>query len=569
MKKCLLACFVFAALMPCQSENYLLNGGQRSIIAYEMTQEVVPADGIKLLILSYVIPQSFESPSYNQQIENFKLDFSIPPSSKERQLDKRGNVVIKAVFRRPTRPIKATLSMEASNYTDLKPLNPKAKFPLRRLPRNVHIYLKSTKAVPAGNTQIVKKARQLTAKSKTQFDAVQKILSWIVDNMTYVLRPKNYSAMYSFQTGRGNCQNYSHLAAALMRAVGIPVRVVNGVTLREPYNVKLGEYLMTMRMAQGRHSWIEVYFPDLGWVPFDPQQMQLFVSNRFIRVEVGLDNDETVADGSILFSRYPGSRGMPRFRESIAAEFHSDEVELLAERQSYGPRKMLFTPPVQANFNMVRSVQYEEAGPEYPAYSQSALQNLHYVQPTEFGNLDYPQNIDFLEASGPVEAVEDSMMMMRKSFLVETSEYVTSSGQKFAQTFHVDNPIQLKNVDLALHRFGGSGQLWIELIRDDGEGRPGQYISSSELLSVADIPQKTGYDWVPFSFTGSDINLGPGRYWIALGYTGSPIINWFFTYGKPVGPADGTRYNTLFDETWSRSLVYEFNYRIRGLKAGD
>jgi len=52
---------------------------------------------------------------------------------------------------------------------------------------------------------------------------------------------------------------------------------------------------------------------------------------------------------------------------------------------------------------------------------------------------------------------------------------------------------------------------------------------------------------------------------VALGFTGSPVVNWFFSYGKPIGPQDGTRYKTIFDADWSRSLDFEFNYRVTGL----
>jgi hypothetical protein len=57
----------------------------------------------------------------------------------------------------------------------------------------------------------------------------------------------------------------------------------------------------------------------------------------------------------------------------------------------------------------------------------------------------------------------------------------------------------------------------------------------------------------------------PGSYWIALGFTGSPIVNWFYTYGKPVGPVDGTRYKSVFQQNWSGAMNYEFNYRVSGL----
>ena len=563
MKKLLSMTIILSVALPCFAENYLLNGGQASQIMYKMEQEIVPANGTKRLILSYVVPKTFSSPSYNQVIKAFDLKFSRNPQFIEKSVDIRGNEIRRVIWMRPTKPIKVTISIEALNNTSLKPLEPQAVFPLEDLPENVKVYLTATKQVPSDHPQIVSKAKKLTSLAITQIDAVQQILAWIVDQMTYVQRPLSYDALYSLNTGRGNCQNYSHLSAALMRAAGIPVRIVNGITLKESYHVKISGGYLTMRMAQGRHSWIEVFFPDLGWVPFDPQQMQLFVSNRFIRVEVGLDNKETVGDGTVSWTRIRGTRGRPRFRETIGAEFVTDEVDLFAERQSYGPRKMLFSPPVEASFT---AVAFEDAPASPVTVSSQNLQALTYDEQTVFGNLDFPQNVDFLEARGPVEETDDSVMVMSKNFLVETSEYVTTKGQKYSQTFILENPMKLNEVGLALHKYGGSGQLWVELLEDDGSGKPGKLITSSELLSLDEIKFSQGYDWIDFTFIRENILLSPGRYWVALGYTGSPVVNWFFSYGKPVGPADGTRYITMFDEAWSRSLVYEFNYRIAGMK---
>ena len=98
---------------------------------------------------------------------------------------------------------------------------------------------------------------------------------------------------------------------------------------------------------------------------------------------------------------------------------------------------------------------------------------------------------------------------------------------------------------------------------------PQTHLATSDFLSLDQVAYKAGYHWINFQFPDKEVKLAPGRYWIALGFTGSPIVNWFFTYGKPVGPEDGTRYKTMFDTTWSRSLAFEFNYRIQGLTAEE
>ena len=563
MRRWLFTLLICLANIPCRSENYLLNGGLESRIAYRMVQEIKPSLGTRMLVVSYVIPQSFNSPSYRQRIDSFEVHFSEPPYRTETVTDRRGNHVNKAYWIRPYETIEATIHIEAYNQTRLAPLRTDAPFPvaLDRLSEEAKGYLSGSRQVPSDHHQIKRLADLLTVGSETQFDAVQKILTYIVDHVSYALRPERYDALYAIETGRGNCQNYSHLAAALMRAVNIPVRIVNGVTLREKYSMKIRGGTITMRMGQGRHSWIEVFFDDLGWVPFDPQQMQMFVSNRFIRVEVGLDNQETVNDGTIRWAQFKGTSGRPALREMIEAKFISDRIDIVAERQSYGPRNMLFSPPVEAAYRETILHRSEAAG---PSVTRSDLQSYRYDIPVEFGNLEFPKDIDFLESQGDVLEDEDGTMVMTKDFLVETSEYVTTKGQKYAQIFLVDTPLLLQRVGLALHKFGGQGQLWVEILEDD-DGNPSNIVTTSRLLALEDIPFTPGYRWVDFDITKEKTLIGPGRYWISLAYSGSPIINWFFTYGKPVGPANGTRFQTVLDASWSHHLVYEFNYRIVGL----
>jgi hypothetical protein len=543
------------------AENYLLNGGQESRITYRLAQKVQPAAGTKALLLSFVVPQNFSSPTYNQSVSDFSLTFQPEPSTRQEEVDQRGNRVVKVAWSSANAPIEATLAMVAVTKVSLQPLKTQAPFPLGDLPADVAVYIKPSPQVQSGDASIAAKARQLTEGARTEFDAVQKVLSWVVDHMQYVTPPVQYDALYSFQSGKGNCQNYSHLAAALLRAIGVPVRIVNGVTLKKPYDVKLPDGTLTMRMGQGRHSWIEVFFPDLGWVPFDPQQTELFVSNRFIRIEVGVDNEETIKDGLIRWTQSQGAAGQPEFEENIDAEFTHDQVALNAKKEPHGPRNMLFLPEVLAVF---KPYQAPPPPPPPKVLSDQEMKQLRYTVPFVYGNLNYPEGVDFLAARGPAVAGGENAFEMRKNFLVETAEYVTTQAAQYAQMFVLNKPLSLRSVGLALHRFGGEGTLWVELYKDEG-GKPGSYVATSEMRSAGELSLRPGYRWVDFSFGGDPPLLSPGRYWIALGFTGSPIVNWFFTYGKPVGPPEGTRYKTIFDEDWSRALSYEFNYRVQGM----
>ncbi|MDP2724800.1 MAG: hypothetical protein Q8O44_00840, partial [Syntrophales bacterium] len=150
------------------------------------------------------------------------------------------------------------------------------------------------------------------------------------------------------------------------------------------------------------------------------------------------------------------------------------------------------------------------------------------------------------------------------NFLVETAEYVTTNLTQYAQVVVLQKPLSLNKVGLALHNFGGEGWLWVDIFQDN-DGKPGIPIATSELINFTELSLKPGYRWKDFEFRRENLTLMPGNYWIALGFSGNPIVNWFYTYGKPVGPAYGTRYKNIFKDDWSGALSFEFNYRLTGL----
>lgn len=536
------------------AESYLLNGGQKSQIHYTLTEEIMPVAGTSRLQLSFVMPQTFTSPTYQQKISDLSLHTEPTPDGREEIEDKRGNRVVTLFWQNPSQTIQAAIEFTAHNQTTLKHMKTTAAFPQKTWPESLAPYLNASEQVQSTLPAIGKKALQLTRTSKSQLDAVQQIIIWTIDHMRYVLRPQKYDAAYAFRTGRGNCQNYSHLAAALMRAVNIPVRIVNGITLKQPYTIPAGQTILTMGMAQGRHSWIEVFFDDLGWVPFDPQQTQFFVSNRFIRVEIGVDNAETNQDGLLRWRVTHSARQRPEFSEEIRAEFISDQVGLTGKRQQWGPRNILLTPSLQSQIKP-RILPPQSLIPPAPPADHTLM-----TKPFRMGNMEFPIGVNFVDHQDINQ--DANQFQIQRSFMVETAEYVTSQNQ-YAQIFTLEKSLTLEQISLALHKFGGSGMLWLEL-RADTNGLPGKSMATSQLLPLDRLPTTPGYHWQAFDFSDEKITLPPGRYWIALGYSGSPIVNWFYSYGKPIGPSDGTRFSPVLTEDWRHQLSFEFNYKVEG-----
>lgn len=578
----LILCTPIAAI----AENFTVKGSMDSTIRYELQHQIIAGDSMRKLMLSFVVPESFDSPTYRQKITNFKIVFSPQAEEQNTTLDARGNKVLEAIWYSVPKVVDATISFDAQTNTGLKPIQSEAPFPLVAVPEHLRVYLEASEQVQTSDPSIRALALKLTKGVKTQFDAVQKVVSWVVDNVRYVNPPVQYDALYSLQSGKGNCQNYSHLTAALLRHVGVPVRIVNGVTMNQPFDVAWEKGTLTFKMGQGRHSWVEVWFPDAGWVPYDPQNMQFFISNRFVRIEVGVDNNETKNDGLVRWVQASEARTKPTLQETIGGNFLSDSIKVTARRQNYGPKNILLGPDVVAQLDVVPPdsappvpppkpepipmpappkpeplpVPVPEPKPGLPEIKKPLRFNVPFV----YGNLEFPENVDFAFPRVTKAKGKNSFEMSR-NFLVETAEFVTHSVTQYAQVVELKKPVTLNLIALALHNFGGDGYLWVDVFKDN-DGQPGDPLFTTRMISLDEISGKPGYRWVDFKFAGKERPvLAPGAYWIALGFSGRPVINWFYTYGKPVGPVYGTRYKSIFAKEWSGALNYEFNYKLVGM----
>ena len=114
-------------------------------------------------------------------------------------------------------------------------------------------------------------ARSWRERATSSAGVVQTALRYFKNNdFSYSLNPPllGVDAIddFLFNTRKGYCEHYASAFAFLMRAAGIPARIVAGYLGGElnPY----GDYLIVRQ--SDAHVWVEVWLPGRGWMRIDP-----------------------------------------------------------------------------------------------------------------------------------------------------------------------------------------------------------------------------------------------------------------------------------------------------------
>ncbi len=112
-------------------------------------------------------------------------------------------------------------------------------------------------------------ARRLTTHSKTEYGAVTAIERRLRGSYSYDESPPVREVplrAFLFRDRIGYCQQFSGAMALMLRSLGIPARVATGFSPGVPNSKTSGVVVRDL----DAHSWVEVYFNGIGWVPFDP-----------------------------------------------------------------------------------------------------------------------------------------------------------------------------------------------------------------------------------------------------------------------------------------------------------
>jgi transglutaminase-like putative cysteine protease len=124
---------------------------------------------------------------------------------------------------------------------------------------------------PERNPRTVALGRQWAAETGDPHQVIDRAIRLYNREFTYTLEPPQLDPRdpyddFLFHTKRGFCEHYAASFALLMRAAGIPTRIVTGYQGGEvnPFN-----HEVIVRQADA-HAWTEVWLRGEGWVRIDP-----------------------------------------------------------------------------------------------------------------------------------------------------------------------------------------------------------------------------------------------------------------------------------------------------------
>ncbi|MDD5544588.1 MAG: DUF3488 and transglutaminase-like domain-containing protein [Acidobacteriia bacterium] len=125
--------------------------------------------------------------------------------------------------------------------------------------------------LPQLDDRIAPLTRQVTAREHNAYDRAKSVEQYLRENYAYTLNlppvdSPDPIATFLFQTRRGHCEYFAASMVLMLRTLDIPSRLINGFQTGD-YNAVGKDYIIREADA---HSWVEAYFPGIGWVEFDP-----------------------------------------------------------------------------------------------------------------------------------------------------------------------------------------------------------------------------------------------------------------------------------------------------------
>ena len=146
------------------------------------------------------------------------------------------------------------------------------------------------------------KAVEVAGRSRSPYQAVVAIEAWlrsaggfVYDEQPPIARGDPPLVDFVLRTRRGYCQHFAGAMALMLRYLGVPARVAAGF-MSGKYDRDKGEWTVTDHDA---HTWVEVWFPGYGWLPFDPTPGRGGLAGGYTAASPGFNLDLLLGIGAL------------------------------------------------------------------------------------------------------------------------------------------------------------------------------------------------------------------------------------------------------------------------------
>lgn len=226
------------------------------INVYEVTETItLRSNNYSNYELTYNIGENSESP-YQREIslQAYGPNCKIVTENKTKKLKAKGNInkgkiiqykIVRKLYNNNI-IYNADLSQTSGDYSNFKEYN-KYTSPDIKIESDTRLISEISKYLFNGLTNPYRKAERAYGLVNTY--------------MTYDNNYGNRGAYSALKNRRGVCEDYAELYVALLRASGVPARVVGG------YWIDNNQY---ENINFSQHAWAEFYLPEYGWIPVEP-----------------------------------------------------------------------------------------------------------------------------------------------------------------------------------------------------------------------------------------------------------------------------------------------------------
>lgn len=143
-----------------------------------------------------------------------------------------------------------------------------------RIPANLAYFLLPDTYVITGTDKVNEVLDNVYEISYDNRKLAEEICNWTGTNLTYGLSFVPPTSEEVLVSREGQCRDYTNVYLALARTAGMPARRVGGWVV-SAWQPPAGWEFAVGTTPEGKtvasHAWVQVYLPDEGWVPVEPQ----------------------------------------------------------------------------------------------------------------------------------------------------------------------------------------------------------------------------------------------------------------------------------------------------------